>query len=432
MPTPFTFKDTLQGMIDAKKALDIAIVRSNKEARQDAVEAYANMRKQQEKNLRVKFDAIVHQRKVDIAHGEAISINKRKNFKRDIKFFTQKFTKPIKKALGGIAKAGLNMATGFLPFLDAIGVFEPILTVVADLIDLFAGRLIEKLMPAFMSIIDILLSDSVMSLIDNLALLFAAFLVPLISLIETILPPIITLIDKLVVAFTPLIEDVMEALTPIIEDLFDAFMPLIDSFIDDLLPILGPLLKAIIPIIDIGLTPLKLILQILSPILEALSPLFKLVEDALIAVEEPLLILAHILEVDLYEAVKVGAYAVAIFLDIITLGFARAVTSTTQLFATIDAANVAADEAAAERLKTIPPKPIIQPHNKPLGILQEGTPYVPQSGLYHLTKGERVITAQENIGGGDIHIVVEGNLVGQNAMRELTEEIEYKRAIGRL
>ncbi len=38
---------------------------------------------------------------------------------------------------------------------------------------------------------------------------------------------------------------------------------------------------------------------------------------------------------------------------------------------------------------------------------QSGTPYVPQSGIYHLTKGEAVIPAGKNGSGGEIHVHID-------------------------
>ena len=426
MSAPFLVGGMFGDIEEAAKAAKAAVNRSNKEAADAALGSYLKAKELRKKSLVERGAALTKAVAVDKAHGEAISINKKKDFKRSNKFFMQKFSKPLKKALGGIAKVGFNMAKGFLPFLDAIGVFEPILSVVADLIDLFAGRLIEKLMPAFMSIIDILLSDSVMSLIDTLAGLFAALLIPLLGLIEYILPPIISLIDKLIVAFMPLIEEVMKALIPIIMNLFDAFMPLINTFIDLLLPILGPLLRALIPIIEIGLMPLQLILGILSPILKALSPLFQIIGDVLVMLEGPLKFIAKMLGVGLMMGIRMGAMAIAVLIDIITFGFAGAVGNVQRMFNEMDA------ETKATQMAETREGVVEERKDKRLGTFQTGTPYVPESGLYHLTKGERVVTAQENIGGGDIHIVVEGNLVGQNAMRELVEEIEYKRVIGRL
>lgn len=145
--------------------------------------------------------------------------------KKSAGWFTEKL--PVASAaLGGMG----SQLAGILGIFEAIGVFAPILDVVKDLIGLFAGRLIEKLMPSFQKIIDILLSDEVMTLIGDLAGLFAELLEPLLEMAVTILPP---------------------------------------------------LLGIIIPIVKIALTPLKIILELLSPLLEGLAPIFEALETPL-------------------------------------------------------------------------------------------------------------------------------------------------------
>ena len=420
---PFTFGSITEAASAANDAWNDSVTRSVQRMQDEIA-----IKRAAEKEAFVKTEAVLKKEAlVEKAHGEAIFTNRQKDRRRDAKFLTKKVFKPFQAGIGLMAVGAGKLVNSFGPMmgmLEGLGVFEPILSVVSDLIGLFAGKLIEKLLPAFMRIINILLSDEMMSLIGTLADLFVILIEPLLQIVEAVLPPLIDIIEKTIIAFMPLIEDVMEALMPIIMELIDAFMPLIGMFVNMLMPILDPLLKLFIPIIKIALIPLKIILSILGPILEGLAPLFKIIGDVLIMLEGPLDMLAHILSVVVMTGVKIAAFAIAVLIDSVTLGMAGAVKKVKKMFKKIEDPEGKGEEKE---------KMIMNYTTGEMVALQSGTPYVPESGIYHLTKGERVVTAEQNASGGngDIHIVVEGNLVGQNAMQELMEEIEYKRSIGR-
>ena len=121
------------------------------------------------------------------------------------KLLKKTFGGPKAKAMGGFMKnIGSIMGTmlgpiGFiLAIFEKLGVFEPILEIVNDLIEMLGAKMLEKLMPSFEKLFDIMLSDDVMSLIDALAEIFAAMIAPLMELVITLLPVFLVVLTPLI------------------------------------------------------------------------------------------------------------------------------------------------------------------------------------------------------------------------------------------
>jgi len=60
--------------------------------------------------------------------------------------------------------------------------------------------------------------------------------------------------------------------------------------------------------------------------------------------------------------------------------------------------------------------------------LQEGTPYIPVTGWYHLHEGEEVISAGES--GGGINITIQGDVMREELLEHLIYELSKRKALG--
>lgn len=248
----------------------------------------------------------------------------------------------------------------------------------------------------------------------------------------TIFQPIIDvvggLIERLSVGFMPLIEMIMEILTspPVL-----AMIDMLADVLAEVFEMFRPLVPIIISLIEMAMEPLSAILEALMPVIEiianlfatimvALMPLIQLIIDALIPIFPFLAKVIGILIVagmyPLIGSIYIVGLAIAGLMDLFTLGAAGAIESWNNMILPIfDALNQAMYEIA---IMDNTPSTFIEGGEDAGGYgggrysgvheYQHGTDYVPYTGIFHLTRGERVITAEDNRSGrgGGQHIVI--------------------------
>jgi len=280
---------------------------------------------------------------------------------------------------------------------DAIGVFAPVMDAAGGIVEIFSGRMQERLLPSMMGVIDAILGEEMMAALDLVATGFS-----------TILDPIIAALGTAVAA------------APIGTALGVSIGGLIGSFAGNaaLGAVIGGGIGIAIEAAPVGSAiggGLGLLIGSFAG-----NPLI----GAAIGLALGALIDSFLNDPDTGLG---SAPAGRLGLPDYMYDFPGAGGAGDQARAASAAAGIAGrgDKFNADDFMNMFGG----------GRFQSGTPYVPESGMYHLTKGERVTSASQNSagdGGGAISITIEGNLVGQNAMRELLEEIEYKRSIGRL
>jgi len=117
----------------------------------------------------------------------------------------QRFGKNL-KAMGG---AMMGPIAGLMSFMQSLEIFEPLIDVIQGLMDIFAGAMMEALMPAFMKLFEVLLSPEVIDLIKMLAGLFASILIPIIEVFAEVLidlMPIFKILIDVIKSFMPIIK----------------------------------------------------------------------------------------------------------------------------------------------------------------------------------------------------------------------------------
>ena len=271
---------------------------------------------------------------------------------------------------------------------DAIGVFSPVMDAAGGIIEIFSGRMQEQLMPSMMGIVDALLGEEMMGALDLVATGFS-----------TILDPLLTALGTAIAA------------APIGTALGVAIGGLIGSFAGNaqLGALIGGALGLAIETAPIGATMGGIVggaigsvlgpygAMIAAPIGAALGALFEKSITPLInywAEEE--------------RRLRDKARAKATYRKGIQqpgqFGAALLGGATAAQMGAAALGNFSLDDLRFPAMKQQGPTQSIA---VPAGGFQEG-------------------------GGGAISITIEGNLVGQNAMKELLEEIEYRKSIGRL
>ncbi len=314
-----------------------------------------------------------------------------------------------KKLRKDLVKGFAATVKDVLTIFDAIGVFSPVMDAAGGIIEIFSGLMQINLMPAMTGIIDALLGEEMMAALDLVAEGFS-----------TILDPIMTALGTAIAA------------APIGTALGVAIGGLIGSFAGnaEIGAVIGGAIGYSIEQAPIGGTLGTIVggaignviggpfgAMIAAPIGAALGALI----DSLIV---------DITQSDVYKDAKgilpdEDIFRLEKLKEFMDMGID--VYSSEFLDYLIEL------QKSGAKLPNFPAGSFMQGALPTFQGFQSGTPYVPESGIYHLTKGEAVISASENSGGtGDINITIKGNLVGQHAMRELIEEIEYKKSIGRL
>jgi hypothetical protein len=221
----------------------------------------------------------------------------------------------------------------------------------------------------------------VMALMQSFASLFAIF--------QPIMDVVGLLMERLSVGFIPIVTMLINIITsPPVLAMIDALSLAMYEFFE----IFKPLTPIIISMIGIALMPLMMILGILTPTLEmlgmifgvvfiAISPLFDLLSGPLAGVFGILTNLLSVLLVaglyPLVGAIYIVGLGIAALMDFFTAGAAGAIANWNTLMLPIFGAMGTATMGV-------------------LGSFQVGTDFVPQTGIYHLTRGEGVRTVEEN------------------------------------
>ena len=296
-----------------------------------------------------------------------------------------------------------------LGIFDAIGVFAPVMDAASGIVEIFSGKLQVKLLPSMQGIIDAILGEEMMTALDLVATGFS-----------TILDPIISALGVAIAA------------APMGVALGASIGGLIGSFAGnaEIGALIGGALGFVIEQAPIG----SIIGGGLGTLIGSFagSPIIGGVIGTALGflIEEIAKSFTRTEFGDMLDMVIEAGYTLQDLNDMLLAGLSYE-EILTKIKDKVSDDTLARDPPTdAQRLMAIAAVNIT---GGGLQAFQSGTPYVPESGIYHLTRGEAVIPASENSGGtGDINITIKGNLVGQHAMRELIEEIEYKRSIGRL
>ncbi len=304
-----------------------------------------------------------------------------------------------------------------LPTLEAIGVFAPIMDAASGVVEIFSGKLQEKLMPSMGGIIDALLSEEMMTNLDNIATSFATVLDPLLDTIATVI-----------------------TVSPVGATIGAALGTLIGSFVGNATmgavigTAFGSGIGYAIETAPIGGTIGTIIGTAIGGVIG--GPFGALIAAPIGAA---LGVLIENISTNIGDVVTRGLTYEKVpgtQLDIIKLMglFQKSGSAVTfrEWYWDVFIPSLGGGGTGGFGTGTGPGE---FQGRYGLQEFHSGISYVPQTATYSLEKGERVVSAAENFGGesggGDIHITIEGNLVGQNAMRELMEEIEYKKSIGR-
>ena len=187
-----------------------------------------------------------------------------------------KMTKSFKET----APAFYNIASSIGPMSIALKVLSTVLNALKPLIDMvnmlftaLGAGITKALIPVFQKFAD-MMPDLIPIFIDIGTLIgevIAVALVPLLDIFKLIMPVILEIAQMIL----PVIADLLEGLMPIISDIIEAILPVLLDVFELFEPILEPLVDILLMFIEVGLVPLKVILDIIKPILQALNPLFE-------------------------------------------------------------------------------------------------------------------------------------------------------------
>lgn len=258
----------------------------------------------------------------------------------------------------------------------------------------------------------------VMALMQAFASLFAIF--------QPVMDVIGALMERLSVGFIPIVTMMIDIITsPPVLEMIDALSAAMFAFFE----IFKPLTPIIISMIGIALMPLMIILGALTPtfkmlgmifgvIFTAIAPLFKLLSGSLAPIIEFLTkVFGILLVAGLYPLVG-AMYAIGMvvagIIDLASGFTAGAMKDWENTMMPIFNAMGAATAGI-------------------IGSFQMGTDFVPQTGIYHLTRGEGVKTVEENLYGRDaspIIINMYGSYLGAD-MEDLSNRIAKKLSLYR-
>jgi len=329
---------------------------------------------------------------------------------------------------------------------EAIGVFAPIMDAASGIVEIFSGRMQERLMPSMMGIVDALLGEEMMGALDLVATGFSTILDPLMTALGTAIAaaPIGTAlgvsIGGLIGSFAgqPAMGAIIGGAVGLAIEtapIGSAVGTIIGGAIGGIFGgpagalIAAPIGAAIGSLIENVLkidlpSRKKIILPKVTAEQKAAGALAIGLRDrmspagiaAIAAAKAAAAVAANIQK----TTIDAGAAAVAAGVSAGLIGMTAARTAQAG-----DAAFVVKDDLALA---------IDKFNSKITGMgFATGTPYVPETGIYRLERGEKVISASQNVGGGggDVHIVIEGNVIGQHAIQNIIDEIELRRSIGR-
>lgn len=121
----------------------------------------------------------------------------------------------IGKTIKGIGSAALFPLNMFMSVLDAIGIAEPFLELFSGVLEIVGAAVMEKLMPAFNKLVEVLMSEPMIGFLTDIGHLLGVVLEPIITIFVGVLKGLEPAFDS--------VKIIIDALTPALELLGPAF-----------------------------------------------------------------------------------------------------------------------------------------------------------------------------------------------------------------
>lgn len=285
----------------------------------------------------------------------AKQINK-SSFKKNVKGLGVMFGKMGGAMGGGFIKVLSSFAKVLQPLTNLLKPFMIVLDLISTLISVMVGEalrpMFEALKPIFNAIMTLMpvfaelgrllgtILTPIIEVLGEILLLIAPYFAEIAETLITALMPIIDAFVSILRQMAPLFELIMQAIGPLIELALKPITMIVEFLarnMEHLLPLFEALIGLLVPLMELALVPLMVVLDVIFALLEPFMPLLSKFADVIVLITPFISILAEVIGVILYNAIKGVVYFFAVLIDIFTLGAAGALKAADQFFGEYEA-----------------------------------------------------------------------------------------------